>query len=73
MFVITVIPIHNILGKEFLTYFSNENISIGHIVIVPIRNKKINAIVIETNKVKDLKTDLKNANFELKKNIKNYW
>lgn len=67
MFVITVIPIHNILGKEFLTYFSNENIPLGHIVIVPIRNNKINAIVVETNKVKDLKTDLKKSNFELKK------
>jgi primosomal protein N' (replication factor Y) (superfamily II helicase) len=70
MFVITVIPMHNIFGKEFLTYFSSENIPVGYIVTVPIRSKSINAIVIETKEAKELKADLKNADYELKKILK---
>jgi len=72
MYVITVIPIQKGFQKENLTYFYPTDIPIGSIVSIPVRSKNIDAIVINVNDARDLKFDIKKANFQLKKitNIK---
>ncbi len=67
MYVVRVIPIQKSYQKENLTYFSANDIAIGSIVSVPVRKKIIEAFVIDTIDAKELKSDLKNADFQLKK------
>jgi primosomal protein N' (replication factor Y) (superfamily II helicase) len=67
MYVVTVIPIQKGLGKEYLSYFSNNEIPLGTIVVVPLRTKNIDAIVLASEDARLVKSDLKNADFQLKK------
>ena len=69
MYIATVIPIQKGFQKENLTYFSPENIPLGSIVSIPIRSKTVLAIVINIDNARDLKFDLKKADFQLKKII----
>lgn len=67
MNIITVIPLSKSKVAEELIYFSSIDLSIGSIVLVPLRRKNISAIVTKIEQVKDLKTNLKNAPFAIKK------
>ncbi len=67
MYITTVIPIKKGLRKEYLTYFSSVNIPLGSIVSVPVRFKNIDALVINIENAKDLKSDLKTREYQLKK------
>ncbi|MFA6354961.1 MAG: hypothetical protein WCW65_00850 [Candidatus Paceibacterota bacterium] len=69
MYIITVIPIQKGFQRENLTYFSGDEILLGSIVTVPLRSKTIDAIVIDVQDARDLKFDLKKADFQLKKVI----
>ncbi len=69
MYIVTVIPIQKGFQKENLTYFSPTKIELGNIVVIPIRSKNVDAIVINIDNVRDLKSDIKKANFQLKKII----
>jgi primosomal protein N' (replication factor Y) len=70
MYIVTVVPIQKGFFNENLTYFSSTEIPLGSIVSIPIRSRTVDAIVINTGDARDLKFDLKNANFQLKKIIK---
>ncbi len=63
----TVIPISGGIFKESLTYFTNKDIEIGSLVFVPVRKNKIPAILISQKPTEELKIELKNSNFELRK------
>lgn len=67
MQIITVAPIVRGALKEYLTYFSKDDISVGMIVTVPLRAREIPGIVIETKKVTDAKTFLKNSDYAIRK------
>lgn len=67
MYIVTVIPIKKGLGKEYLTYFSAQDITLGSIVIVPVRSKNIDAVVINVENAILMKSDLRNRDYELKK------
>jgi primosomal protein N' (replication factor Y) len=69
MYIATVIPIKKGLRKENLSYFSQSTIPLGSIVDVPIRLKTIQAIVIDIEEARNVKSDLKSADFQLKKVI----
>ncbi len=69
MYIATVIPIQKNLQKEFLTYFSATDIPLGTIVIVPVRKKNIDAIVISIESAREMKSDIKSADYQLKKVI----
>jgi len=71
MYIATVIPLQkNPHQKEYLSYFSANDIPIGSIVVIPIRTKTIDAIVINMEEARDIKSDIKNADYQLKKIIK---
>jgi len=69
MYIVTVIPIQKGFQGENLTYFSPVEILLGSIVSIPLRSKTRDAIVINVENVRDLKFDLKKADFQLKKII----
>lgn len=67
MKILTVIPIAKGINKDTLTYFSANTTPRGSVVSVPLRNKKIPALVIEEREAEELKTNLRTADFTLKK------
>ena len=54
-------------GKNLLTYFGPDSISLGSLVVIPLRNKNISAIVVEKHDVSKLKSSLRASNFKLRK------
>jgi primosomal protein N' len=64
---ITVIPLTKSRAIDTLTYFATSNIELGSLVTVPVRNKDTSAIVIETKSVIDIKSELKSADYTIKK------
>lgn len=67
MYLIHVIPISRGITKDSLSYFSKEDIQKGAIVTVPVRKKLIPAIVECTEKIKDVKTKLRQSPYPIKK------
>lgn len=67
MNIIEVIPIRRGMAKESLSYFTSKEIPLGALVDVPVRSKKIHGIVIAVHKAEDMKGEIKNASFSLKK------
>lgn len=67
MNIIEVIPIKKGSTLGTLTYFTSQDIFIGSIVSVPVRNKKIKGIVVDIKKAQDIKSEIKKAGFTLKK------
>ncbi|MFA5773211.1 MAG: hypothetical protein WC908_00880 [Candidatus Paceibacterota bacterium] len=70
MYIATVIPIQKGAQKEYLSYFSANDIPIGSIVSIPVRSRVFDAIVINMEEARDIKSDIKNADYQLKKIIK---
>ena len=69
MYIIECLPFSKGLNKDSLSYFSSKEIEPGSLVKVNIRNKSVNALVIESKNATESKTELKRANFQLKKII----
>jgi primosomal protein N' len=67
MHIIEVIPIARGMGAETLSYFCPEPMPLGTLVSVPLRSKKIQGVVIAVREAVQLKSDLKQASFSLKK------
>jgi len=67
MYIIHVAPISKGVGKEQLTYFTSKKISIGSIVIVPLRSKKVDALVLGVEDARNSKALLKSSSFKTKK------
>ncbi len=67
MFVIEVIPIAKGIGIQNLSYFTSKIVPIGAIVTVPLRNKMTQGIVISVRPAENMKSEIKNASFALKK------
>ncbi len=67
MYVIEIIPISKGVPNSSLTYFTTKEIDPGCIVTVPLRKKMIHGIVIGIRNASEMKADIKNADFSLKK------
>jgi len=67
MYIVTVIPIQKGFQRENLTYFSPTEVPTGSIVSIPLRSKTADAIVIDVEDARNLKFDIKKADFQLKK------
>jgi primosomal protein N' len=67
MNIITVIPLSRSKIIQALSYFSASPAPVGAVVTVPLRSKNIHAIVTKVQPASELKADIKNAPFELKK------
>jgi primosomal protein N' len=69
MKVVTVIPLKRGVFRENLTYFTTKEIENGSVVNISIREKKILGLVVSVEEVSDIKSDIKNLNYNLKKII----
>ncbi len=67
MFIIEIIPISRGISSDSLSYFTSKQIAVGCIVDVPLRKKVIHGIVINVTPASEMKGDIKNADFTLKK------
>ena len=67
MYILTVVPIKKGVQMEYLTYFSASKVELGSIVTVPLRLKTIDAIVIDTEEAHNIKSEIKNKDYQLKK------
>ena len=67
MKIVTVMPLKKGVFKEELTYFTAQEISLGSIVNIPVRNKKILGLVISVEDARDAKSNIKGMDFNLKK------
>lgn len=67
MNVITVIPLARGLGRDYLSYFTGQTAAPGDLVVVPIRGRSVNALVIEVKPLAEAKTGLRRADFSIKK------
>lgn len=67
MKIISVIPLKKGIIKGDLTYFTSLDVFPGNIVSVPMRNKKILALVTSVEELKEAKSNVKGMNFNLRK------
>ena len=69
MKIVTVIPLKRGVFRENLTYFTTKDIENGSVVNISVREKKILGLVVGVEDVTDIKSDIKNLQFNLKKII----
>jgi primosomal protein N' (replication factor Y) (superfamily II helicase) len=70
MYIVIVIPFQKNSQKEYLSYFSLLPITLGSIVSIPLRKKEVDALVIDIAQALDMKTAIKNSEYQLRKIIK---
>ena len=66
MYILQVVPITKSIDTELLTYFSAKKAPMGSLVTVPLRKKEIIAIVIQTESVVNMKTQLRGASYQIR-------
>lgn len=62
-----VVPFKKGFRTEYLTYFTTKDVSIGNIVTFEIKNRTYQGFVIDVQSVQTNKSDLRQADFTLKK------
>lgn len=67
MFIIECLPLTKSFNRNSLSYFSSKNFEAGTIIKVPLRKKLVAALIIESKEVLDNKSEIKSANFAMKK------
>lgn len=67
MNIVTVIPLKKNVWRDNLSYFTIQEIPIGSIVTVPLQKQQVNALVIASREASDLKSELKTAEWKLRK------
>lgn len=67
MHIVSVIPLKKTILTEPLTYFTKQKVSLGQIVVVPIRKQQVNSVVVKIDTPEKEKADLKSSSFSLKK------
>lgn len=67
MYIVEVTPFSKSIRSNSLSYFSSTKITVGAIVSVPLRSKIIKGLVIDVKNVKELKSEIKQSAFAMKK------
>jgi primosomal protein N' (replication factor Y) (superfamily II helicase) len=67
MFIIDCLPFSKGLNKESLSYFGPKHLEPGSLIKINIRNKSVPALVIKSRDATEIKTEIKSADFQLKK------
>lgn len=67
MKVYSVIPIARGVSKEILSYFGSDDIPLGALVSIPLRKKTAKAIVISSMEVEEVRGELRQSEFALRK------
>lgn len=67
MFLLKVVPVEYSFNEGFLSYFSSEEINIGSLIEINLKNKKTLGIVFALEKATEKKISIKSQKFSLKK------
>jgi|SRR3989344_7232764 len=67
MYLVSVLPVTKTSGRNPISYFSLEKLSPGSLVKISLRKKEVKAVVISTESLKNRKSEIRQANFQLKK------
>lgn len=67
MYILTVAPITRGMLKGHLTYFAKEAAPVGSVLMVPLRNQKVPALVIDTKEAALEKTTLRSSEYTIRK------
>lgn len=70
MYIIDVIPIARgtaAMGGDTLSYFTTKDVTPGALVSVPLRSRSIQALVVSVRNAEDMKSDIKQSSFVMKK------
>ncbi len=67
MYIIEVAPIAKTLPEDSLSYFHKDDLPLGTLVKIPLRKRLVHGIVTSSTPVERLKSELRNATFEMKK------
>lgn len=67
MFIIDCIPFSKGLNKESLSYFGPKYLSPGSLLKINVRGKSVSALVLESRDATENKSEIKTADFQLKK------
>jgi primosomal protein N' (replication factor Y) len=67
MNIIHVVPIARGINKESLSYFSAQDIRLGSLVKVPLRNRTIPALVIKIEPADEMRAELRTSEFTIRK------
>lgn len=66
MQILHVIPLARSLETEILSYFSVKKVTPGTMVTVPLRKSQVEALVVNSFEVTDLKSEVKRAGYQLR-------
>jgi primosomal protein N' len=67
MFTVRVIPLVRATQVDELTYFSGTEYVLGNILLIPLRGKEVQGVVIGVEPVRDAKATLRTSHFALRK------
>lgn len=67
IYIIHCIPIARGVFRQHLSYFTTAEIPLGAVVKVPVRGRKVLALVVKKEEASRLKTDIKRAPYVIKK------
>ena len=67
MKIVSVIPLSKGIWRDSLAYFTAQEIPLGSLVSVPVKNRIIDGLVVAEKSVKDLKTQIKKTDFGWRK------
>jgi primosomal protein N' len=67
MFIVDCLPFSKALNKDLLSYFSSVYLEPGSLVKVNLRNRSVRALVIQSKEAREMKSEIKQANFQVKK------
>src|SRR3989344_3220280 len=65
--IIHVVPIGRRTGIETLSYFSTKKFERGSVIRVPLKKKNIPALVVSSEEVETIKSDLKSRSYSMRK------
>ena len=67
MKIVNVIPLAKGIFREQLSYFTSKEVTLGSIVSVPVRGRKISALVVSSRDVSEEKAVIKASSYAIKK------
>ena len=65
--IVDCVPLAAGIGKNSLSYFTSSHISVGAIIKVPVRGKRVYALVTKKKRLEDIKSLVRKAPYALKK------
>lgn len=67
MFLISIIPIARSVGTETLSYYIDDEPSLGSVIECPLKGGTVHGVVVSIRDIKSAKSEIRSASFRIKK------